>query len=228
MNRKQQAYDFLKKAIISNTYPAGTPVREMDLAAELNMSRTPIREAMRELEIEGVLISYPARGTFVVPLTLSDVEEIYELRAMHELWAIERSYDRISEEELAFVEKIFDESYRSANWETWHQADRLLHRLIIEKSGSKRLVTFVNTLNTQMDRIRGVSAARDLTRLETSYKEHMAIIDCIRRRDLPQCKKVLQGHLRSVANSAIEASKNVYVDLDQAMAQGPYGNAAEA
>ncbi len=217
MNRKQQAYEFLKKAIVSGAIPAGAPVREMDLAAELKMSRTPIREAMRELEAEGVLKSYPARGTFVVPLNPSDVEEIYELRALHELWAIERSFDRFTEEELSFVERTFDESYRKSDWETWHQADRLLHRLIIEKSGSGRLLAFVNMLNTQMDRIRGVSAAKDVSRFETSYREHMEIIALIRKRDLPKCKDALRSHLRSVANSAIESSRNVYVDLERAM-----------
>ena len=221
MSRKQQAYDFLKKAIIANAIPAGEPVREMDIAKELAMSRTPIREAMRELETEGVLTSYPSRGTFVVPLTPSDVEEIYELRALHELWAIERSYDRITGDELDFVEKAFEASYRAMNWETWHQTDRLLHRLILEKSGSRRVITFVNTLNTQMDRIRGVSAACDISRFEVSYREHKEIIKRIRERNLPQCKEALRSHLRSVANSAIESSKNIYVDLDLAMLRQP-------
>lgn len=221
MNRKQQAYDFLKKAIITNAIPAGEPVREKNLAEELNMSRTPIREAMRELETEGILMSFPGRGTFVVPITPSDVEEIYELRSMHELWAIERSFDRITREELEFVEKAFEASYQAANWQAWHHADRLLHRLILEKSGNKRLIVFMSTLNTQLDRIRGVSAARDTARFDVSYREHKQIIEHLRARNLPKCKEALRYHLRSVANSAIEASKNTHIDLERAMMWQP-------
>ena len=215
MSRKQRAYDYLKNAIITSAIPAGSPVREMDVATALEMSRTPIREAMRELETEGVLKSYPSRGTFVVPITPSDVEEIYELRTLHELWAIERSFDRITDEELDVVEKMFKESYTAGDWETWHRADRLLHRLIIERSGSKRLASFVGTLNTQVDRIRTVSASRDQSRLEISYREHMEIIELIRKRDLPKCKEALRSHLRSVANSAIDSSRVLNMDLDQ-------------
>ena len=213
VNRKQQAYEYLKSAIISNAIPAGAPVREMEVAAELKMSRTPIREAMRELEAEGVLKSYPARGTFVMPLTPSDVEEIYELRSLLELWAIDRSFDRITEEELSYAEGLFNEAYKASCWEKWHQADRLLHRLIVEKSGNSRLPAFNNMLCTQMDRIRKVSAARDVSRLESSFREHMEIIALIRKRDLPKSREALRSHLRAVANSAIDLSKISYFDL---------------
>ena len=214
MSQKDRAYDYLKNAIVTNTMSAGTPVREMDIAAALQMSRTPIREAMRELEIEGALTSYPSRGAFVVPLTPSDVEEIYELRSLHELWAIERSFDRITDEELDIVERMLKESYEAKDSDGCHRADRLLHRLIVEKSGSKRLVAFINTLHTQIDRIRSISTSQDFSRMDRSYIEHMEITGLIRNRLLPKCKEALHHHLRTATNYAIEASKTVSINME--------------
>jgi DNA-binding GntR family transcriptional regulator len=177
----------------------------MELAEQLRMSRTPIREAMRALEAEGILISYPSQGTFVMSLTPSDVEEIYELRSLLELWALERSLPRIADEEVASLEKAFTSSFEAFDWETCHNADRLLHALIVERSGSRRLSNFVNTLNTQTERIRRFSA-KSPARLQVSYREHMEILALIRKRDLTACAESLKKHLRSVANSAIESS----------------------
>jgi DNA-binding GntR family transcriptional regulator len=176
----------------------------MELAEQLQMSRTPIREAMRALEAEGILINYPAQGTFVMSLTSSDVEEIYELRSLFELWALERSLPRITDEEVASLEKSFTSSVNAVDWEACHNADRFLHALIVERSGSRRLSNFVNTLNTQTERIRRFSAKLP-TRLQASYREHMEILGHIRKRDIKKCSESLKKHLRSVANSAIEA-----------------------
>ena len=218
MSQKQRAYDYLKNAIISSAIPAGSPVREMDVAETLSMSRTPIREAMRELETEGVLTSYPSRGTFVTALTPSDVEEIYELRLLHELWAIERSINRITVEELDFIERKFNEAFQLKDWDIWLQADKLLHRLIVEKSGSKKLLAFVNMLNTQIERIRKTSTVRDASDIERSSKEHMEIITLIRQRNLPKCREALRNHLITGMGIAIETSRLVHIDLEGAIA----------
>lgn len=211
LGRHNQAYEYLKNAIITNAVPPGSPIREMELADQLHMSRTPIREAMRALEAEGILINYPSQGTFVVSLTSSDVEEIYELRSLFELWALERSLSRITDEEAAALEESFTSSFKAFDWETYHAADRFLHGLIIEKSGSKRLANFANSLNTQVERIRRFSA-KSPDRLRVSYPEHMEILALIRKRDMGGCAESLKRHLRSVADSAIEAS--ILLDLD--------------
>ena len=69
MDRKNQAYEYVKNTILNGDLPQGAPVKELELAATLNMSRTPIREALRQLEAEGVVVSYPSRGTFVTTIT---------------------------------------------------------------------------------------------------------------------------------------------------------------
>lgn len=206
MDKKSQAYEYLKHAIIVDEIPPGSPLVELELSESLQMSRTPIREAMRQLETEGLVTTYPARGSFVTVLTPDDVQEIYELRLALELWALERSIARITDEELDALQAAFEEGYRTGAWETLHNADRGLHDLITEKAWSRRLLMLLSLLNTQAERIR-YQSARSLGRDDLSYWEHLHIIQCIRERDLEKSRAALRTHLRSVANSAMDAAK---------------------
>lgn len=206
MDKKSQAYEYLKHAIIVDEIPPGSPLVELELSESLQMSRTPIREAMRQLETEGLVTTYPARGSFVTVLTPDDVQEIYELRLALELWALERSIARITDEELDALQAAFEEGYRTGAWETLHNADRGLHDLITEKAWSRRLLMLLSLLNTQAERIR-YQSARSLGRDDLSYREHLHIIQCIRERDLEKSGAALRTHLRSVANSAMDAAK---------------------
>ena len=206
MDKKSQAYEYLKHAITVDEIPPGSPLVELELSESLQMSRTPIREAMRQLETEGLVTTYPARGSFVTVLTPDDVQEIYELRLALELWALERSIARITDEELDALQAAFEEGYRTGAWETLHNADRGLHDLITEKAWSRRLLMLLSLLNTQAERIR-YQSARSLGRDDLSYREHLHIIQCIRERDLEQSRAALRTHLRSVANSAMDAAK---------------------
>lgn len=207
MGRKDEAYQYLKNAILSNKLKQGEPIAELTIAEELQMSRTPIREAMRILEHEGLIVSYPARGSFVSVITPLDIEEIYELRLLLESWALERSFPYITAEELDELEQRFHQGYQSRNWETLHEADKDLHALFISKSGSKRIREFVDILNGQSDHIRHTSAMQ-IDRIELSYKEHLEIIRNIREHNLQRAKDSLHHHLHSVSKSAMDVVRS--------------------
>jgi DNA-binding GntR family transcriptional regulator len=215
MGRKEQAYEYIKNAILLNQLRPGTPVREMELAEELQMSRTPIREAMRDLEAEGLVVSYASRGTFVSTITPYDVEEIGELRALFEEWSLERGFWRITDQELDYLQNEFERAHARGDREAARRTDRLFHKLIVEKSGSKRMVMFMSRLNTQIERIRLVST-QGFDGSQRSYDEHLEIIGCIRARDLEKSKAALKKHLRSVDTSAMEAAREIGIDLNLA------------
>ena len=84
MSRREQAYEYIKKEIVTGKLKGGTPILELELSESLKMSRTPIREALKELEAEGAVVSYASRGTFVTELTPYDVEDIFNLRRRRE------------------------------------------------------------------------------------------------------------------------------------------------
>lgn len=211
MNRKQQAYDYLLEEILSNRLQPGEPIIELDVAAKLNSSRTPIREALKALEADGLVSQYPAKGTFVTDITPYDVEEIFNLRIMLEIYALELSFDKIGASELAQVEQLFLKLTPDSPKQAYHQADKSLHALIIDKAGNMRLKQFLNTLNVQMERFRRI-AAFEPTRLANSQKEHLDIIRCIRQHDLDGCKESLRLHLNNVKASTLETAQVMFMN----------------
>lgn len=207
-SKKEIAYEYLKEAILSNKLKGSQAISEMAVAKKLEISRSPLREAMRELEQEGLIVSYPDRGSFVTALTPYDVEEIYDLRAMLEAWGLEKSINRISDNELDRLEEDFRKAAEAEDWDQLHQVDRRFHDLIINRSGSKRLVAFIRTLNSQTERVRRISTGAQMRR-ENSVTEHLEIIRCIRARDLEAAREALRKHIISVGVSAIEVVMEV-------------------
>lgn len=211
MDKKAEAYDYIREEILSNRLQPGEPILELAISERLKMSRTPIREAMRKLESEGLVVSYPFRGVFVSGISPYDVDEIGELRILLEGWALKRSINRITESELDEIKANLNIGFQQRDWDRLHQADRALHGLIVAKAGSKRVQEFVHILNSQTERIRRLSA-RSENRVRRSYKEHIEIIEYIRIRDLEKSENALVRHLKSVSNSAVEVAKTYYVD----------------
>lgn len=206
MDKKMMAYNYIREEILSNRLHPNAPILELAISDCLKISRSPIREALRALESEGLVVSYPSRGSFVAALTPYDVEEIGELRILLECWALERSISRITDEELDDLETSFHTGFQKKDWDLMHQVDRNLHGLIIVKAGSKRVQDFMHILNSQIERVRRSSAKRE-NRVCRSYQEHLDIIAGIRKRDLVACRATLTEHLRSVSEDAVEMCK---------------------
>lgn len=204
---RKKAYDYLKKEIIENRLKSGSAVVEQEIADMLNMSRTPVREAIKDLESEGLLINYPYLGTLVSTITIDDIEEICELRIILEVWALKKSINRIKDSDLDQILLYFNDAMNPFSWEKYHFADMALHNLIVEKAGSRRIKDMLETLDSQVARFRVASAAFS-TRWEESYKEHKEIIELIRKKDLEECIKSLTKHLKLVEAGFIEACIN--------------------
>ena len=186
--------------------PPGTPIVETEIAKSLNISRTPVREALKELEVEGLVDSYNLRGTFVSQITPYDVEEIFSLRIALEILALNLSINRISDEELDELEKLFSDLEKDFTWKETHEADIALHSLIVNKSGNRRLKIFLDTLNGQIERFRRL-ASKDKMRSNKTTGEHIEIINCIRERDLKAAEASLQKHLNGVMMSVLDISR---------------------
>lgn len=200
MSRKDDAYNYLSEQILSNRLPPGTPISEMDIAEKLNISRTPVREALRDLVSDGLVITYPSRGSFVSPLTPYDVEEICDLRLLLESWALERGIYSFTDEELDCLEEGF--------YTAFEETDRAFHRAIVEHSGSKRVADFERILYMQVERIRRINVSID-NRTDSSLKEQLKILNYIRQKNIRCAKAALTEHLCAVAANAIEISKHM-------------------
>lgn len=212
MKCKIQAYEFLVDAILSNRLPPGASIIETEIATTLNISRTPVREAIRQLEAEGLVTHYPLQGTIVSAITPYDVDEIFYLRVMLEVSALRLSYDKLSEEELNNVEKMFNSLDPGSEREEYAFADKTLHSLIVDKAGNFRLKQFLNTLNVQIERFRRL-ASQGPTGLSKSKNEHLDIIHKLRLKDLKACEASLEKHLNSVKSNTMETVRLFHMDI---------------
>lgn len=213
MSRMKEVYDYLLEAIVSNKIPPGTPIVESEIASELQMSRTPIREALKELEAEGLVSRYPSRGTVVSEITPYDVEEIFTLRITLEVLALQLAWEKIPVDELNKVEELFLKLNEHSSKEELHQADKSLHALIIDRAGNRRLKQILNQLNSQIERFRRV-AAMEPSRMKRSKQEHLEIIQFIRNKDLHACQESLRKHLLNVKQSTLEAAKLIAMNTN--------------
>ncbi|HAT53727.1 MAG TPA: GntR family transcriptional regulator [Lactobacillus sp.] len=199
MSRKDEAYEYLRNKIVINDFHPNQVLSENKLTDELNMSRTPVREALKELESDG-LVSLSGRETIVAPLTEQDVQEVYELRSLLESYALRQSINLIPEERLAEFEKAFNDAYHAGDWDAYLKVDTAFHALITHLAGHKRLQQFLKILGSQTERTRHVNS-NNPNRMERSINEHMEIIKWIRLRNLDEAEKALAYHLQQVYES---------------------------
>lgn len=205
-SRKEIAYEHLYNSIITNRLNPGQPISEQEISDELGTSRTPVREALKQLEAEGLVRHIPNRGVFVSEITTQDVEEIFSLREMMEVLALQFSYKKITDKELHELEALLlplDENYSS---EDYFKADRMLHDLIVQYGNNRRLSNFLHNINAQIERIRIISSLTP-QRLTKSREEHLEIIRALKEKDLSKSEKALRNHIRKVKESTIEVCK---------------------
>ena len=211
---KKEIYDYLLDSIATSKIKPGEAIAEQEISDSLGVSRTPVREVMKQLEAEGIVRHFPSRGTFVETLTIQDVEEIFELRELFEQMALKRAIVLATDEELEAAETAFmnlDDSCIEGDKvkEAYYSADRGLHQLIMGYSGNSRMVRFHRMLKAQMEWLRRISSMTP-KRLASSRQEHLDIMYALRQRDLTGASLCLSVHLQNVKESSISVCKNLY------------------
>lgn len=199
MTRKDEAYDYIRNEIIHNRFRPNQVLSENQITANLNMSRTPVREALKQLEADG-LIEMRGRENVVTPLTAETVQEVYELRSLLETYALKKTINLIPPEKLAQVEAAFQRAVKEENWEDYLRADTAFHELITHLAGHPRLTQFLGILKAQTARTRQVSSFNP-HRMGRSIEEHEEIIKWLRQRNLDEAEKALAYHLQRVYDS---------------------------
>ncbi len=156
---KEKAYTEIRRRILSGELNADAPLSEYQLADELELSRTPVREAVKRLEREGLLQSIPNRGTFVAELTVRDISEIYQVREQLEGFAARVAAETTSEESIKKLEEeitILNTLAKAGNLAEVVDSDIRLHKQIIASTQNSRLIEMLGTLDDQMHRVRAL------------------------------------------------------------------------
>ena len=209
MNR---IYAALFNRIIKGHYPADTRLIEDDLAHEFQVSRTPIRETLRLLQQDGLVQILPNRGARVYGFTADDLEDIYEIRRVLEVLALELTGPVLSINELMKIREQVEAAAKGSDPAKHAEADALLHRYITESSRRRRLVGMLNQLFHLMQTFRELGF-QDEGIQKNTYREHMALIDALAIRDMNAAKEILQQH---ITNSKIRILQKV-VQRSQAL-----------
>ena len=174
---------------------------ELQLAAKLGVSRTPIREAIRMLEQEGLAVTIPRKGAEVAKMTEKDMEDVLQIREALDELAAKIACEQISEEqleELVATMHEFEESTKTDNVKKIAEADVKFHDIIYQSTGNPKLVNMVNNLREQMYRYR-VEYLKDENNYPTLMKEHKDIVEGLVRKNKMQVTETMHQHVKNQA-----------------------------
>lgn len=180
-------FDALRKAILKGDLAPGERLMEIPLANQLGVSRTPVREAIRMLELEKLVVMMPRRGALVAGITEQGMKDVLEVRRALDVLCAELACKRISEEEIVELEKAckaFEEAALSdkSNIVEIAARDVAFHDIILKSTGNERLIQLVYNLSEQMYRYR-FEYIKDSTNYEKLISEHRTIFTAIKDRD---------------------------------------------
>ena len=192
-----RVFNRLREDIIAGKYKENEELRENTIAKELGVSRTPVREAIKQLELEGLVNVIPNRGAYVTGISEKDAHDIYEIRSYLEglcaRWACERQTDELVEK-LTEVIELTDFYIKKGNTSQILELDDSFHELLYEASGSKRLYQLLSDFHHYVKRIRQQSLS-NIERAKASNEEHRAIVEAIRSRDEEEAERLAHEHI---------------------------------
>ena len=196
----------LRQEILTGELKPGERLMEIHLANKLGVSRTPIREAIRQLELEGLVIMVPRKGAQVASITEKSLTDVLEVRLALEKLAVELACKRISYEQKEILkEKMleFEQLAGTDDASLIARADVAFHDAIFESTGNMRLGQMVNNLAEQMYRYR-FEYIKDISGHEKLVSEHRLIYDAIIRADIEEATKQISVHIKNQEASIID------------------------
>lgn len=204
--RVVDAYERLKAEILENRMPAGFQATEPEIALKMGMSRTPVREALLRLEAEGLVELIPRRGARVLPISLDDMREIYEILTVLEPDVAYRlaqaNLDKAALHELEQATEDMEQALADGDLDAWAAADNQFHRKLLALHGNKRLMNFVRTICDQAHRAR-MMTLRLREKPERSTHEHRAVMTYILQGDAEKARDTFRAHRENSAKELL-------------------------
>lgn len=207
MPLREVVFTTLRQAILKGELPPGERLMEITLANKLGVSRTPIREAIRKLELEGLVVMIPRKGAHVAHITVQELNDVLEVRRGLEELAIRKACERITEEEVLKLEKAADEFSMlvdSNNLMALAEADVRFHDVIYESTHNRRLVQILNNLREQMYRYR-MEYLKEADARRLLDNEHKDICRAVREKDIQKAHDYICQHIDNQQRSIIKS-----------------------
>ncbi len=190
-------FQTLRKAILTGELKPGERLMEIHLAEKIGVSRTPIREAIHKLELEGLVTMIPRRGAQVAEISETGLKDVLEVRRALDTFCAELACERISDNDkdaLRHAYTVFEEACNTKDATVIAKADVAFHDIIIGATGNERLVMLLNNLAEQMYRYR-FEYIKDESRHDTLIAEHKMLMDAIINGDAEAARKAARIHI---------------------------------
>ncbi|HET7564531.1 MAG TPA: GntR family transcriptional regulator [Gemmatimonadaceae bacterium] len=193
------AYVRLRDQIIACTRAPGTRLTESDVAEQMQLGKTPVREALRQLVYEGLVRVHPRKGYVVAPITRRDVEEICGLRLIVEPAAVTLAAGRLDAARLAMLDRLCHVGYdvaRPSTVRAFHRANVAFHTTIAESCGNARLASLVGHLLVESHRIIQFGMLR-LPHSDDAVRSHEAVLHALRRGRAAEARRLVAREIRA-------------------------------
>ena len=203
---REQVYEILRDEICRGVYPPGTRLQEMDLTEHLNVSRSPVREALRQLVSDGLLLEIPNKGVYVKEFTVKDIEEIFDLRVLLESYSIHHSAGHVTSSRLERLLRILadlESSFENGDLEAYTASDEKLHTQMVRLADNSLVNDTYERVRSMNQQFRVLSLMSP-KRFRESLDEHRTIIHSLAIGDIKTADSVNRRHLQ-LACDAIKA-----------------------
>lgn len=195
----EEIANILRAKILKGEYGIRERMKESVISKELGVSRTPIREAFKQLETEGLIESIPNRGCFAIGFTKEDIQDIYAVRASVEILAMSRAIENITDKELKSLRDIYDlmEFYtKKKDAEKVLELNKTFHEIIYNATNSRFLVQTLKSYQSYVQQTRKASVYC-VENLNTILQEHREILESVEKRDKEVAMQNIEKHLEN-------------------------------
>jgi len=206
----ERVYKRLRDDVLSNKYPPGEPLPEEAIATTLNVSRAPVREALRKLAVDGLVTIIRRHGAMVSSLSSQEYLEAYQIRASLEVLSVQLSFARLGSADLGELERLNQVMAQQANdgyIDKFFSTDATFHSLFINRSGNERLKKVYSPLIIQMSRYY-IPSFYLKGGVERAIDEHQEIIRALRAKDVEKAVQLLQDH-NQAPQRVLESGKQI-------------------
>jgi GntR family transcriptional regulator, trigonelline degradation regulator len=202
---RQQVAEVLRAAITTGRFAPGQRLVEKDLCELTGVSRASVREALRQLESEGLIATLPNRGPLVSRLSAQDAVSIYQVRGALEALAAQLFATHATDEQIAELEgtvRVLDQAYKAQDVDRIVQAKRRFYDVMLAGSGNSMIGTILSTMNARITMLRRVSLSSP-KRAPASIREIRAVLNAIKKRDAQAAYEASLHHIQQAAKVAL-------------------------
>lgn len=199
LSLKESAYHIIKKKILDLEFEPGSRIREDLLAEEIDMSRTPVREAINQLSAEGFVNNIPRKGIFVIELKPHEIKNLLDIRESLEVLAIDNCIDNIDKKRLSTLNKIlaqFEQALNVEEYKKCNELDSLFHLTIAEFAQNKKLTEFLAEIEDFMKIARSLEKKMNPREKNSiTLREHQAILQAIENHEKDTAKEAVKTNI---------------------------------